>query len=103
MKMKTRPIAALTLMCICFAAPAVAAEDEGPTYGRRVNTIEEVARSQKGSYDVYIDKPTGYAFVNTIVGWKFTRKISDEALAAERCQAAELADESRQEAPLARR
>ncbi len=59
------------------AAPA----DETAPYGKRVESIQAVAKSRPGSFDVYIDKPTGFAFVNTPSGWKFTRNVLDGSAA----------------------
>lgn len=58
------------------AAPADAA-----IYGKRLVSTDAVAKSSTGSFDVYIDKQTGFAFVNTPVGWKFTRKVQDDSTA----------------------
>jgi hypothetical protein len=59
------------------AAPA----DEAP-YGKHLASTDAVAKSRSGSFDVYIDKPTGFAFVNTPGGWKFTRKVQDDSRVA---------------------
>ena len=32
-------------------------------------------------YDIYIDEPTGYAFVKTPCGWRFVRQIERERVA----------------------
>lgn len=82
--MKTT-ITAIAAASIFLAAGATtAAAESSENYGKRVNTIEQVAASQAGSYEVYIDAPTGFAFVNTVKGWTFTRQVSAEVLAAEK-------------------
>lgn len=59
-----------------------AADDETAPYGKHLTTTEAVAKSRAGSFDVYIDAPTGFAFVNTPAGWKFTRKVQDDVTTA---------------------
>lgn len=70
---------ALSMAGLLVAASAAAgAADTGlENYGRRVTSTDAVAKSRAGSFDVYIDGPTGYAFVNTPGGWKFTRRVSE--------------------------
>ena len=67
-----------TLAAAGIAAPAAAE----PAYGMNVNSPEAVAQSRPGSFDVYIDPPTGYAFVNASAGWIFTRKVPAGAAVA---------------------
>ena len=80
--MKTPITAALAAVALLAAGAAVAADDTAP-YGKRVRSLEQVAASKAGSYDVYVDLPTGFAYVNTVKGWVFTRKLDADALAAE--------------------
>jgi len=87
--MKSTLTAVVAASIFLVAGATTASAESGQTFGNRVSTIEQVAASQAGSYDVYIDAPTGFAFVNTVKGWTFTRKVSAEALAAEK--AAQLA------------
>lgn len=68
--------AATTLLGAGFAAHAAAADETAP-YGKRLTSTEAVAKSRAGSFDVYIDAPTGFAFVNTPAGWKFTRQVPE--------------------------
>ncbi len=75
--------AALSAIVLTTAAAAFAAGPDAP-YGKRVTSPKEVAASQTGSYDVYIDGPTGFAFVNTVEGWKFTRRIEQDVMLASR-------------------
>lgn len=84
--MNTRIAIALTAFAVLGAGqPAFAGADTpDPAQGKRVTSIEEVAGSQRGSYDVYIDAPTGYAFVHTATGWTFVRQVPEVALAADR-------------------
>lgn len=35
---------------------------------------------QVKDWDVYVDMPTGFAYVKTPVGWKFVRQLDDEQL-----------------------
>ncbi|BAL27134.1 hypothetical protein [Azoarcus sp. KH32C] len=79
--MKLKPAIALgtaVLLAVSFGALAEPAEDTAP-YGKHLTSIEAVAKSRPGSFDVYIDAPTGFAFVNTPAGWKFTRKVQDDS------------------------
>jgi hypothetical protein len=68
--MKPLPIAALvasmSLAGSGFAAdtPNCIAQDYGPW-----------------QYELYVDEPTGYAFIKTPCGWHFVRKIESERLA----------------------
>jgi hypothetical protein len=61
-----------------LGAQAVPAADTAD-YGKRLASTNAVAKSRPGSFDVYIDKPTGFAFVNTPAGWTFTRKVQDDS------------------------
>lgn len=67
----TIALIATTLAAAGIAAPAAAEQ----AYGMDVNSPEAAAKSRAGSFDVYIDSPTGYAFVNTPAGWIFTRRV----------------------------
>ncbi|MCB1958212.1 MAG: hypothetical protein KDG55_21245 [Rhodocyclaceae bacterium] len=80
--------ALIPAIALTIAGTAFAAGSDAP-YGKRVSTQQEVAASQTGSYDVYIDGPTGYAFVNTVNGWKFTRQVAQDVLLASEAAAAE--------------
>lgn len=74
----TIALAAAALLGASFGIQAAPADDIA-AYGKRLTSAEAVAESRPGSFDVYIDKPTGFAFVNTPVGWKFTRKVQDDS------------------------
>jgi len=80
--------ALIPAIALTIAGTAFAAGPDAP-YGKRVSTQQEVAASPTGSYDVYIDGPTGFAFVNTVDGWKFTRQVEQEVLLASEVAAAE--------------
>jgi len=82
--MKTTMTAIAAASIFLAAGATTASAESSENFGKRVSTIEQVAASQTGSYEVYIDAPTGFAFVNTVKGWTFTRKVSAEALAAEK-------------------
>lgn len=72
-------LVALSLAGVFFAGSlAAGAADPGfENYGKRLTSPDAVAKSHPGSFEVYIDGPTGYAFVNTPKGWKFIRKVSE--------------------------
>jgi len=79
--MKLKPAFALgaaVLLAASFGALAEPTEDTAP-YGKHLTSVDAVAKSRPGSFDVYIDQPTGFAFVNTPAGWKFTRQVQDES------------------------
>ena len=75
-------IPAIALTAAAFAAGD--ANDADAPFGKRVITTEAIAASQAGSYDVYIDGPTGFAFVNTVNGWTFIRQIESSVMLASR-------------------
>lgn len=81
MKLNTTLVVAATLFAASLGAHA-APDDETAPYGKHLTTTEAVAQSRAGSFDVYIDAPTGFAFVNTPAGWKFTRKVQDDVATA---------------------
>lgn len=79
MKLKlTIALGAAALLSASFG-PQAAAADDTTTYGKHLTSADAVAKSRPGSFDVYIDKPTGFAFVNTPAGWKFTRQVQDDS------------------------
>lgn len=70
MKQAIRSTLALTALVCCAAAPGVALADApAPTY-------------EPKDYLVFIDRPTGFAFIRTPQGWKFVRKIESAELLA---------------------
>jgi hypothetical protein len=73
----TLALGAAALLGATFGAQAAPADDT--TYGKRLASTGAVAKSRPGSFDVYIDKPTGFAFVNTPAGWTFTRRVHDDS------------------------
>ncbi|MDO9599098.1 MAG: hypothetical protein Q7J47_15385 [Azoarcus sp.] len=81
MKLKTTLVFAAALLAASFGAHAAPADETAP-YGKRLTSTEAVAKSSAGSFDVYIDAPTGFAYVNTPSGWKFTRKVQDDVAIA---------------------
>lgn len=83
--------AAATLFAASLGAHA-APDDETAPYGKHLATTEAVAKSRAGSFDVYIDAPTGFAFVNTPSGWKFTRKVQDDATSVSKTNTEKPAD-----------
>jgi hypothetical protein len=74
----TRALGVTILLCATFGAHAAPDDDIAP-YGKRLTSTEALAQSRPGSFDVYIDEPTGFAFVHTPEGWKFTRKVQDDS------------------------
>lgn len=70
-------VGAAALLGASFSAYALPADETTTTPGKRLVSTVEVAQSRPGSFDVYIDEPTGFAFVNTPIGWVFTRKVPD--------------------------
>ena len=83
--MKLKLISALgaaVLLGASLGTQAAPSDDDAP-YGKHLASTDAVAKSRSGSFDVYIDKPTGFAFVNTLGGWKFTRKVQDNSPAAD--------------------
>lgn len=70
MKQAFRTTAAILSAVWCVAAPASAIAD-----------ATERAYEPK-DYLVFIDRPTGFAFIRTPQGWKFVRKIESAELLA---------------------
>lgn len=66
--MKRKLITALA--CIVLASPSIQAS-------KAEEATLDFAEPTPASYDIYIDGPTSYAFVNTLSGWKFVRQIGD--------------------------
>lgn len=71
---------ALSIAAALLAASLPASAETAP-YGKRLSTPRAVAASKAGSFDVFVDAPTRFAFVNTPKGWKFTRKLSESQFA----------------------
>lgn len=70
-------VGAAALLGASFSAHASPVDETTSTPGKRLVSTDEVAKSRPGSFDVYIDEPTGFAFVHTPIGWVFTRKVPD--------------------------
>ncbi|QID18602.1 hypothetical protein G3580_13795 [Nitrogeniibacter mangrovi] len=83
--MKTKIAIALGTIALTagFATAATAADEGTTTYGKRLTTTQEIAKSARGSFDVYVDRVSGFTFVNTITGWKLTGQLTSEQLKAE--------------------
>lgn len=92
MKLNTTLVfAAAALFGASLSAHAAPAEETAP-YGKHLTSTEAVAKSRAGSFDVFIDAPTGFAYVNTPVGWKFTRKVQDDVTAVSKADSEKCAD-----------
>ncbi|MGL1833061.1 hypothetical protein ACKVEX_05575 [Rhodocyclaceae bacterium SMB388] len=75
-------VGAAVLLGASLSAHASPVDETIATPGKRLVSTDEVAKSRPGSFDVYIDEPTGFAFVHTPNGWVFTRKVPDARTAS---------------------
>ncbi len=69
----------IVLGAIALIGAQAASADDAASQGKRLFSIEEIAQSARGSFDVYIDEPTRFAFVHTPIGWKFTRQVQEDS------------------------
>lgn len=84
--MKPKSVFAFAILGLSVASSGAFAgpSEEAAPYGKQLTSIDDVAKSRPGSFDVYIDGPTGFAFVHTPFGWTFTRKVTQAPEVAEK-------------------
>lgn len=75
MKNPTHTITRITALCLALSAATVFAR--GGDHPNAIAEADEVAPASYGpcDYQVFIDEPTGYAFIKTPAGWKFMKKL----------------------------
>lgn len=67
---------ALIVGLLAASGSNIANAETPPVQEPRADAATEPALA--ATYDVYIDGPTGYAFIKTPKGWKFIRNIKEE-------------------------
>jgi hypothetical protein len=77
MKNLNDAISIVIALCLTMSAAAVFAR--GGDHPNAIAEADEVAPASYGpcDYRVFIDEPTGYAFIKTPAGWKFMKKLDD--------------------------
>jgi hypothetical protein len=77
MKKLTRNTCFVTALCLTVSA--VTAFARGGDHPNAIAEADEVAPTNYGpcDYRVFIDEPTGYAFIKTPAGWKFMKKLDE--------------------------
>ena len=58
----------------------------GLAFSANAATTERAIEYAPADYLVFVDKPTGFAFIRTPYGWKFVRKIESTQLAEHAAQ-----------------
>jgi hypothetical protein len=59
---------------LCLAATASFAQGE---YSAEAVTTSAIAPDSPSDYKVFVDAPTGYAFIKTPSGWKFMKQLDN--------------------------
>jgi hypothetical protein len=77
MKNLHNTISIVTALCLAMGAVTVFAR--GGDHPNVIAEADEVTPASYGPCDfrVFIDEPTGYAFIKTPAGWKFMTKLDD--------------------------
>jgi hypothetical protein len=77
--MKNLNDAIFSVISLCLTVSAAAVFARGGDHPNVIAEADEVAPASYGpcDYRVFIDEPTGYAFIKTPAGWKFMKKLDD--------------------------
>jgi hypothetical protein len=89
----TRHIAVAVVLCLAATASFANDGDQSNTQAGQ-SAVAEAAQFSPNDYKVFVDEPTGYAFIKTPSGWKFMKELNEtelqDALAMERAGTAYL-------------